>query len=228
MVALELHSPSDRLKLPTDRPEQVDDELKALQRLLNFDLGLSYPLTIIKQESPDFQIVEQRSEKRVGIEHTLATHAGWEEAKNHLKNTASPQFNSVSRNWLRDHYKSGRELGKDIISNQGQSAVWCSGESEKAKADEVLQAIRKKSNKLSSGKYNLYAENWLLVVDTWLFFSIKTPSFSAALESSDALAESPFDRIFFLCKMKDPVSNSFIDHVLELTQSGITQLSCAP
>ncbi|MCH8493002.1 MAG: hypothetical protein LAT53_07215 [Idiomarina sp.] len=224
-MSFELKSPNDFLQLPSESLKKQDDELRAIQRLMRFDLGLSYPVTIMKRERPDFQITESTFQKSMGIEHTLVTNEGWEQACSELSKKKNSQLRLVSRNWLQDHNKKGPELGEDIVSKQKHSRVWCAGESENTKACEIVRAIQRKADKLSSGSYTTYDQNWLLLVDSWPFFSIRTSAFEDTLLKDEVWANSQFDRVLFLCKMKTDAINLFEDSVVELSKSGITQLN---
>lgn len=178
------------------------EECIEIIRLLNFDVGLKLPLLLIKRESPDFEISEIGSPRKIGIEHTWAAHEGWEQSQQYLLNTKDSAFESVSRNWLEDEPAMGKKLGHRIASQQGNSSIWGDKELEDAKAGEVKRAIRKKYETFSKDGFEKYSENWLFISDRSPFCFLDLERFRESLVLDELLSEQGYSRILFMTKLK--------------------------
>ena len=204
-------------------PSHTDfEEWCEIKRLLKFDLGLRLPLSLKKRERPDFEVVEVSGARQIGCEHTWAAHEGWEQSEQYLLNTKNPPFQSISRNCLEGEHAKGKELGRRLARQQGNSPIWGVREQAEAKAEEVKRAIAKKLEALANDGFEKYPENWLLVSDRLPFLFLDLECFKDSLKGFELLVRSGYSRILFLTQVRDREHSINVHALLELSSDGIS------
>lgn len=200
------------------------EECTEIKRLLRFDLGLQLPLSIRKRERPDFELSETGSVRKIGIEHTWATHEAWEQSEKHLLDTTNPNFESMSRNWLEGEDAKGKKLGRRIATKHGSSPIWGAREQADAKAAEVKRAIKKKIEALSKDGFETYSENWLFISDRLPFLFLDLGCFQESLEVEMVMENSAYSRILFVTQVRDRERDINVDLLFEISDQGLSPI----
>jgi hypothetical protein len=127
---------------------------------------LSYPLSISKRESPDFEFRLLNS--KFGVEHTLATHEDLQRARSDAYKSNDPDLVIEA-----SQFQSGTKLPKGSkerpkltkLSKGLWSEPFVGTEPEKQWVQYIVEAVVKKTQALTSGRYERFQEDWLLIGD---------------------------------------------------------------
>lgn len=207
------------MSFPGLRPTRLA-EWTDIVRLLRFDLGLEPPLDLRHRERPDFELLQVGGDREIGIEHTRAAHQGWEESERHLGDAVFPAFQVMSRNWFEGEKACGKSLGRRIVERQADSWIWGAREQAHAKAEEIRNAIRKKSIDSTKPGFESHKENWLLISDRCPFLYLELVDFQERLIAEDLLAEPVYSRILFMTRVKCRERGTTADILYDLSDRG--------
>ncbi|MDP3552639.1 hypothetical protein [Methylocystis sp.] len=121
---------------------------------------LSYPLSLVKGERPDF--VLDMTIRKVGVEVSEAIPQGYQKYVHKAEKLGRKVF----------HIPNSVAFGKPIRQSEIQrmldeksSNAWVGDESERAWAEFLIGLIDHKLKKLSSKEFSVYESNWLSIYD---------------------------------------------------------------
>lgn len=125
---------------------------------------LSYPISVIHREKPDFAIIQQNM--HIGVECVEAVPEEWYEIQA-IRERKHPDSITYGH-----HYKPGvKSLTKgdkhELAAGRGASYPWMGDQPEREWATAMAYFINLKTAKLRAGNYNDFQEHWLLVQDEW-------------------------------------------------------------
>lgn len=125
---------------------------------------LSYPISVIHREKPDFAILQKNM--HIGVECVEAVPEEWYEIQA-IRERKYPD--SITHG---NHYQPGvKSLTKkdkdEFAAGRRASHPWMGDQPEREWAAAMAHFIGLKTTKLRSGNYNDFQENWLLVQDEW-------------------------------------------------------------
>ena len=146
--------------MTSSRKQLERGQLESLFRRIT-QLGYDSPQSIIDSERPDF--VLEIGRRKVGLETTFAVHQEFVRAQK-LKHNVCPEACVVTGE-LKDgnRRRSNDEILHDMLAVGGP---WQDAEKDMQDwRDKIANSLQVKREKLSQPNFQLFDENWLLVVD---------------------------------------------------------------
>lgn len=124
---------------------------------------LSYPLSLVKRERPDFLLT--CNSQNIGIEITEAT------SKDYCSYQALVEHRNPGHFIEPTHFRHGKELTQEhkqkLLQQDKLTGVpWCGDAAEKEWSLYIKEAIENKSKKLNEQSFEKFHQNWLLIYDS--------------------------------------------------------------
>ncbi len=176
---------------------------------------LSYPLTLIHSDKPDF--VLRMSGSEVGIEHTEAVPENVARANFLREKGLGPDVYFTPHAMPGEPRKTADELRHEIKADNPGSG-WCGDSPEREWAAAMAHYVKEKIPKALADGFVRYPANWLMVYDNWplptIDYSKAAKYLASLLAEMDAF--SVFDAIFVhddshMCELRHaPVVYSLI------------------
>lgn len=156
---------------------------------------LSYPLTLIHSDKPDF--VLRMSGSEVGIEHTEAVPENVARANFLREKGLGPDVYFTPHAMPGEPRKTADELRHEIKADNPGSG-WCGNSPEREWAAAMAHYVKEKIPKALADGFVRYPANWLIVYDNWPFPAIDYSKAAKYLASllAEMDAFSVFDAIF--------------------------------
>lgn len=156
---------------------------------------LSYPLTLIHSDKPDF--VPRMSGSEVGIEHTEAVPENVARANFLREKGLGPDVYFTPHAMPGEPRKTADELHHEIKAYNPGSG-WCGDSPEREWATAMAHYVKEKMPKAIADGFVRYPANWLIVYDNWplptIAYSKAAKCLASLLAEMDAF--SVFDAIF--------------------------------
>jgi hypothetical protein len=131
---------------------------------LSADDLLSYPLTIVHRDRPDFALL-MRAEF-VGIEHTEAVPQNDAHRSALRERGYGPPVYFLIRSIPTEPRKSAKRLIAEVEGNYGGPG-WTGDSVECEWASAMIHFVKRKIEAMSSPGFEIYRRHWLLVYDNW-------------------------------------------------------------
>jgi len=174
---------------------------------------LSYPLSLVKRERPDFLLT--LGTERIGIEHTEAVLQNEAHKMGLREKGYGPNIYFYSRHQPGELRKSKKELIEEIEANHAGDG-WTDNSVEIDWAGVMFHSIEQKVIKLLKVGFERFDQDWLLIYDNWSLPRVDRKKASTFLNEyaakSNALYE--FARIYiitgqYLCEVDAPIVKLF-------------------
>jgi hypothetical protein len=125
---------------------------------------LSYPLTVMHRDRPDFAL--SMKGEVVGIEHTEAVPENDAHRSALRERGYGPLVYFVFRSSPTEPRKTAKQLIADIERNHGGSG-WAGDSVEREWAAAMIHFVNRKTKAMLSPGFDRYPRHWLLVYDNW-------------------------------------------------------------
>jgi len=133
----------------------------------SFKIGkLSFPVKIISRESPDFTIIYENQNKEIGLEHTKATVESFKIAESELKK--HPEESLLELSYYSPFVKIPKKQSDiGIVYPKGhlKGEGWNGDQVEHEWSEIILNAIKKKTELLNEGHFEIKKQNSLFIED---------------------------------------------------------------
>ncbi len=166
---------------------------------------MSYPLTINKQERPDFVLT--MANRSIGIEVTEAVPENHVRASIFRQKGQGPKVHFLQKHGIGDQRVCKSAILSEIMHDKA-GAIWRGNEVEIQWKEVMLHFIKRKVERLNQRGFTRFKENWLLIYNNWPLPGVHHEEGCSLLTNScvaDGLLDD-FIRIFildskFLCEI---------------------------
>lgn len=181
---------------------------------------LSFPLTVIHQDRPDFVLV--CPDGRIGIEHTEVVPENVAHASFLRENGHGPDVYFLPRAEFGEPRKTAEQLKAELLADDS-SEGWYGNAPEKGTAEAIAAYAGMKVIAAQKPGFEKYEDNWLLMYNNWPAPNPESEEVATLAQAALSAAGvfGVFSRVFVICSGEILAMDAAGSEVLTLADPGV-------